>query len=59
MITTLALLEPHAAVPMRMETSALGGDAALWSLQPAAMTITAAALMITPSATLMLELANW
>ncbi|CAK7329931.1 unnamed protein product [Dovyalis caffra] len=55
MITTRALREARAAAYISMVTIALDGVAALWSLQPAAMTITAAAPMSIPSVTLKLE----
>lgn len=59
MITTHALQEAHAVVYMSMANSASDGDAAPWNLQPAAMTIPAAALRSIPSVILMLELADW
>lgn len=59
MNTSHARQEPHAAVYMIMAISALDGDAAPWSLQPAVMIITAAVLMSIPSVMLMLELAEW
>lgn len=59
MSTTHARQEAHAAVCMSMAISALDGDAAPWSLQPAVMIITAAALRSIPSVILMLELADW
>lgn len=59
MITTHAPREAPAAVYTSTVNSALDGDAVPWSLQPAAMTIPAAALRIIPSAILMLELAEW
>lgn len=59
MNTTLAQLEPHVVAFLSMETSALLGDAALLSLQLAATTVPAVALMTTRSAMLKLELADW
>jgi hypothetical protein len=59
MNTSHAQQEPHAAAYMSMAISALDGDAAPWSLQPAVMIITAAALRSIPSVMLMLELAEW
>ncbi|KAJ6409573.1 hypothetical protein OIU84_009132 [Salix udensis] len=59
MITTHALLEAHAAAYTSTVTIASDGVAALWSPQPAAMTITAAVLTIILSATLKLEPAEW
>ena len=57
--TTHALREAHAAVCISMVITVLDGDAAPWSLQPAVMTITAAALMSILSVMLVLELAVW
>ena len=59
MITTHAPREAHAAVFISMVITVLDGDAAPWSLQPAVMTITAAALRSILSVILMLELAVW
>jgi hypothetical protein len=59
MITTHALLEAHAAAYISTVTIALDGGAALWSLQPAVTTITAAALTSILSVTLKLEPAEW
>jgi hypothetical protein len=58
MNTTHARQEPHAVVYMSMAISALDGDAAPWSLQPAVMIITAAALRSIPFVILMLEFAE-
>lgn len=52
-------MEIPAAVFMNTAAFALDGDAALLNLQPAAMTITAAALTSIPSVTLKLEPAEW
>jgi hypothetical protein len=56
---TLAQLVPHVVAFLSMETSVLLGDAALLSLQLAAMTVPAVVLLITPSVMPVPELADW